>query len=331
LLATALLWESLPTGPDDNVLVMTPLAHAMGLTTVLTALHQGATATVLRTFDPAAALDLIERFRCSHIGGVPAMLQFVVEEQSRRPRDLSSIRHAGAGGDTVSAALQRRFQDVFGIQLREGYGLTESCPVSFNSLGDIRIGSVGPPAPGVELRLVDRHSHDVPAGETGEILVRSSANCVGYWNDPDATARLFEDGWLHTGDLASRDEDGYYWFKGRLKQLIIRGGSNISPQEVEEALHQHPAVLEAGVVGAPHPIFGEVPMAGVALRAGHLVNEDQLRAHARTLLADYKVPARIFFLPELPKGLTGKVDRRSLRDILVAKPDLLQQRVVSGV
>jgi long-chain acyl-CoA synthetase len=131
--------------------------------------------------------------------------------------------------------------------------------------------------------------------------------------------------------LASCDEDGYYWFKGRLKQLIIRGGSNISPQEVEEALHQHPAVLEAGVVGAPHTVYGEVPVAGVALRAGHSVDEDQLRAHARKFLADYKVPERIFFVPELPKGLTGKVDRRGLRDSLIAKPGLLEQRVVSGI
>src|SRR5215472_17091699 len=331
LLATALIWVSIPIGPDDTEFPITQVTHASGLCFLLTALHQGATALLLRTFDPAAALDLSERFRCTGIFGLPAMLQLVVEEQARHPRDVSSMRNAGAGGDTVPAALQRRFQEVFAVQLREGYALTESCPVSFNPRGDVRIGSIGPAAHGVELRLVDRHSHDVPRGETGEILVRSPANCVGYWNDPDATKCLFEDGWLHTGDLASCDEDGYYWFQGRLKQLIIRGGSNISPQEVEEALHQHPAVLEAGVVGAPHPVYGEVPAAGIALRAGHSVNEDQLRAHARKLLADYKVPERIFFLPELPKGLTGKVDRRSLRDILIAKPDLLQQRVVSRV
>src|SRR5262249_54377467 len=263
-------------------------------------------------FDPGTALDLIERFRCTGIWGLPALLQFVVEEQARRPRDVSSLRNAGAGGDTVPAALQRRFQEVFAVQLREGYALTESCPVTFNRLAEVHIGSIGPPAPGVEVRLVDRHGYDVPKGEAGEILVRSPANCVGYWNDTAATACLFEDDWLHTGDLATCDEDGYYWFRGRLKQLIIRGGSNISPQEVEEALLQHPAVLEAGVVGAPHSVYGEVPVAGVALRAGHAVNEDQLRAHARTLLADYKLPERIFFLTELPKGLTGKVDRRSL-------------------
>jgi len=331
LLATALLWASLPIGPEDTHLPLTQLTHASGLDLALATLHQGATAVLLRTFDPAVALDLIERFRCTQIGGLSAMLQFVVEEQARRPRDVALLRTAGAGGDTVPATLQRRFQDVFGIQLREGYALTESCPVTFNPCTDVRIGSMGPAARGVGVRLVDRHGHDVPKGETGEILVHSPANCVGYWNEPAATACLFEDGWLHTGDLASHDEDGYYWFKGRLKQLIIRAGSNISPQEVEEALYRHPAVLEAGVVGAPHFVYGEVPIAGVALRAGHSVNEDELRVHARKLLADYKVPERVFFLPELPKGLTGKVDRRSLRDMLIAQADVLKQRVVSRV
>ena len=330
LLATALIWVSIPIGPDDTLLPVTQLTHASGLDHLLVALHQGATLVVLRAFDPATALDLIERFRCTGVWGLPAMLQFVVEEQVQRRRHLS-IRNAGAGGDTVPAALQRRFQEVFAVQLREGYALTESCPVTFNRVAEVRVGSIGPTAPGVDVRLVDRHGHDVPKGETGEILVRSPANCVGYWNDPDATARLFEDGWLRTGDLASRDEDGYYWFKGRLKQIIIRGGSNVSPQEVEEALHQHPAVLEAGVVGAPHSVYGEVPVASVVLRAGHSVNEDQLRAHARKLLADYKVPERILFLRELPKGLTGKVDRRSLRDILIAQSDLLKQLVVPGI
>jgi long-chain acyl-CoA synthetase len=331
LCETALLWASIPIGPDATVLPITQLTHASGLNNVLIALHQGATAVLLRAFDPPAVLDLIERFRCTNVWGLPALLQFVVEEQARRPRDVSSLRDAGAGGDTVPAALQRGFQDIFAIQVREGLGLTEINPVTFNPLGAVRIGSIGPAAPGVEVRLVDLDGRDVPTGETGEIFVRSAANCVGYWNDPDATARLFEDGWLRTGDLASRDEDGYYWFKGRLKQLIIRGGSNISPQEVEEALHQHPAVLEAGVVGAPNPVYGEVPVAWVTLRAGHSLSEDQLRAHACKLLADYKVPERIFFLAELPKSLTGKVDRRSLRDSLIAQPDLLQQRVVSGV
>jgi long-chain acyl-CoA synthetase len=331
LFGTALISSSIPITSDDTLLVITPLMHISGLNLLLTALYQGATAVLLRTFDPAAVLDLVEKFRCTHILALPAMLQFIVEEQARRPRDVSSLRVAVAGGDTVPAALQRRFHDLFAIQLREALGLTEAGLVTNNPRGEVRIGSIGPAAPGVDIRVVDANGHDVPAGETGEILFRSPGNCVGYWNDPAATACLFTDGWMHTGDLGSRDEDGYYWFKGRLKQLVIRGGTNISPQEVEEALYQHPAVLEAGVIGAPHSIFGEVPVAGVALRNGHSLSEDQLRAHAGELLADYKVPERIFFFAELPKGPTGKVDRRNLRDILIAQPDLLEQGVVPGV
>ena len=319
---TVLLYASVPIGPDDTSLTMSQMMHASGLVFVLTALHQGATTVLLRTFDPAAALDLIERFRCTHIWGLPAMLQFVVEEQSRRPRDVSAMCDAGSGGDTVPAALQQRFQDVFAIQLREGLGLTESALVTINPSADVRIGSIGPAAHGVDIRLVDPNGYDVPAGKTGEILVRSRANCVGYWNDPAATTCLFDDGWMHTGDLASRDNDGYYWFKGRLKQLIIRGGSNISPPEVEEALYQHPAVLEAGVIGAPDPVYGEMVVAFVALREGRQATPVELHQFVRQRLADYKIPERILFLDELPKSPTGKVQRRALKEMLLAEADL---------
>jgi len=320
-----------PIRPDDTLLAITQLMHASGLNCVLLpALHLGATAVLLRTFDPGVALDLIQRFRCTFTLALPAMLQSVVEEQARRPRDLSSLRTVVAGGDTVPVALQQRFLGLVGVAVLEGYGMTESVPITLNPSAAIT-GSIGLALGEVSIRLVDLDGRDVGAGETGEILVRSPANCAGYWNDSAATARLFHDGWLRTGDLASRDNEGYFWFKGRLKQLIIRGGSNISPQEVEEALYRHPAVLEAGVVGAPHPVYGAVPVGFVVLRAGHSLTEDHLLAHARELLADYKVPQRILFVAELPKGLTGKVDRRSLRDILIAQPDLLEQRVVAHV
>jgi long-chain acyl-CoA synthetase len=321
-----------PVGPGDTLLVITQMMHASGLNFgLLPALHQGATTVLLPTFKPPAALDFIERFRCTFTVALPAMLNLVVEEQARSPRDVSSLRTVLAGGDTVPVALQRRFRDLFGIEVREVYGLTETAPVTLNPSAAIRTGSIGPAASEVAIRLVNLDGSDVAVGETGEILVRSAANCVGYWNDPTGTASLVDEGWLRTGDLATRDSDGYYWFKGRLKQLIIRGGSNISPQEVEEALYQHPAVLEAGVIGTPDSIYGEIPVAFVVLRASHSLTEDQLRAHARELLADYKVPERILFLTELPKGLTGKVDRRSLRDILIAQPDLFEQRVVAEV
>jgi long-chain acyl-CoA synthetase len=207
---------------------------------------------------------------------------------------------------------------VFGIPLRELYGLTESVLVMMNPVNAIRPGSIGVPLEGVELRIVDIEGRDVPAGGTGELLVRSPATCVGYWNDPDTTRAALEGGWLHTGDLASRDADGYCWFRGRKKEIIIRAGSNISPQEVEEALHRHPAVAEVGVVGQPDAAYGEIVAAFVVLREGCHAEPEELREFAKERLADYKVPERFVFLPDLPKGLTGKVHRRSLKEMVLA-------------
>ncbi len=200
--------------------------------------------------------------------------------------------------------------------------MTEVLPTAFNPAGAIRVGSIGLAA--CEMRVVDAQGNEMQPGEVGEVVLRSPASCIGYWKDPAATARLFEGDWLHTGDLARRDEEGYYWFQGRLKQIIIRGGSNISPQEVEEALYQHPTVLEAGVVGLPDAMYGEVPVAFVALRTESHVTQERLIAHSRELLSDYKVPVRVCFMDELPKGLTGKVDRRRLREILLADADLIE-------
>lgn len=321
-----------PVGPSDICLIFTPMMHASGLNISLTpVLEQGATAVMLKTFEPAASLDLIERFRCTYFFALPAMLQFMAEEQAHCPRDVSSLRNVLSGGDTVPVALQERFQKLFGVNALEGYGLTETVPVMFNRSTASRTGSLGRAVSGVQVRLMNADGNDVAPGEVGEIVVRSPANCAGYWDDPIATAGLFVDGWLRTGDRALCDGDGYYWFKGRLKQLIIRGGSNISPQEVEEALYGHSAVLEAGVIGVPHPVFGEVPVACVSLRPGKSVREDELRAHAREILSDYKVPERIFFIEELPKGSTGKVDRRRLRDILIAQAELLEQHAEARI
>jgi long-chain acyl-CoA synthetase len=230
---------------------------------------------------------------------------------------VSSVRIAGAGGDTVPVALQNRFQSLFGIPLFECYGMTESLPITVNPRTAIRQGSTGRASEGVEVRLVDLSGREVPIGEIGEVVVRSPANCLGYWGDPAATANLFSDGWLHTGDLARRDAEGYYWFQGRMKQIIIRAGSNISPQEVEEALYRHPAVLEAGVVGQRDPVLGERVVAFAVLRGGAAATEEELRLFARERLADYKVPERILFFDALPKGLTGKVDRRALKEMLL--------------
>lgn len=318
--------------PADTCLALTQLSHASGLICVyIPALIQGATVVLLRSFNPAAALDLIERHACSYMFGLPAGLQQIVEEQVSTPRNTSSMRLIFAGGDTVPVALQRRVLDLFDIKVREGCGMTEVVPTTFNPPGAVRAGSIGTAPEGFSLRVVDERGNDVEPGEIGELILRSPANCIGYWNDPNATAKLLRRGWLHTGDLVMCDEDGYYWFKGRLKQIVIRAGSNISPQEVEEALYQHRSVFEAGVVGLPDPKFGELPVAFVSLREGYCCSQDDLLSHARTMLSEYKVPTRVYFMNALPKGLTGKVDRRRLRDMLLADAELLESEIVSRV
>ena len=169
------------------------------------------------------------------------------------------------------------------------------------------------------MMIVDVDGSESRQGDTGELIVRSDSACAGYWNDPEATGILLRGGWLNTGDLFSRDSDGYFWFKGRIKEIIIRAGSNISPQEVEEALCRHPAVLEAGVVGVPDPVYGEKVAAFVVLRAGHSADVTELKRFTQQYLADYKLPEEIRFLNELSKSPTGKVHRPTLREMLLAQ------------
>jgi long-chain acyl-CoA synthetase len=311
-------------GMDEThtVLAVTQLVHIAALACVLLpGITCGGTVVLLPVFDPAQTLDLIERWRCTYTLTLPAMLRFVVEEQGRSPRDVSYMRLCLAGGDTVPVTLQERFQALFGIPVRELYGMTETVPVTCIREGAPRVGSMGPAMDLVDARVADPFGNLVAEGSTGELQVQSPANCVGYWGDPRATASTFLDGWLRTGDLVKRDPEGYYWFEGRAKQIIVRGGSNISPQEVEEALYHHPAVLEAGVIGKPDPVHGEKVIAFVALREGFTASEQELRELVRNRIADYKTPERILFLPALPKGLSGKVQRRELKDLVVDPPE----------
>ena len=331
LFHTAVIMARDELGASDVAMAITQLMHAAALNVVLLpALYSGASVVLLRAVEPTAVLDAIQRFRSTYAFCLPAILHFVCQEQARKPRDVSSLRTMLAGGDTVPVALQHKFQELFGIQIREAYGMTETLPIALIPKDGIRAGSMGMTKEGFQGRIVNHDDRDVPEGETGEIVVRSLANCLGYWNDPEATQAALRDGWLHTGDLGCRDADGYYWFKGRQKQIIIRAGSNISPQEVEEALYQHPAVLEAGVVGAPDAVYGEVVVAFVVLREGRKATPEELLEFARQRLADYKVPERILYLDGMPKGPSGKVQRRALKEMLLAHVIQEQPVVDSG-
>ncbi len=306
--------------PDSlqTILVMTQMAYISAICVgLLPTVFTGGTCVLVPAFDAPQVLDLIERFRCTYTFGLPSMVQLLVEEQSRKPRDVRSLRTFFAGGDCVPVSTQERFQALLGIPVREVYGMTETGPSTFNPAHAIRSGSLGKPLDGVEVRVVDSDGKDVPVGKIGEIVVRSPAIFAGYWDDRAATSEVLRDGWLYSGDLARRDTDGYLWFEGRKKEIIVRDGINISPQEVEEAIYTHPAVLEVGVIGMPDPVgaHGERVVAFVSLRRGLVTDDQELRHHARQCLADFKVPEQIFFVDHLPKGITGKIQRRALKEM----------------
>ena len=305
---------------DDIVLVTTQMMYAVGLVAaLLAAVCRGVPAVLLPAFEPSSFLDTVERFRCTYTAALPALMQLVVDEQARQPRDTSSLRTAMAGGDSVPPALQERFAALLGVHMQEVIGMSETMVTAFNPKDAIRPGSVGRAVAGVRLAVVDAGGRHLLDGEVGELVIQSSGNCVGYWNDPTATEALMRGGWLHSGDLVMRDADGYFWFKGRKKEIIVRGGSNVSPQEVEEVIYQHPDVFEVGVVGEPDPVYGERIVAFVSPRNGNAPSEQELREYARKSLADYKVPEKIFFVPQLPKGPTGKVHRATLKAMLIER------------
>lgn len=305
----------------ESALIMTQMAFVSAMCMVLLpAIAKGGTGVLVPAFDAPLVLDLIERFQVTYVFGLPSMVQALIEEQARKPRQVRSLRNFLGGGDSVPASTQERFQSLFGIPVREAYGMTEIGPAISNPADAIRSGSLGKAIQGVEIRVVDAQGEQTSDGQIGEIAVWSPARFAGYWDDPAATREAVLDGCMYTGDLARRDADGYLWFEGRKKEIIIRDGVNISPQEVEEAIYNHPAVLEVAVIGVPDPVraHGERVLAFVSLRDGLVVEEQELRDHAGQQLTDIKVPERFIFRTNLPKGITGKVARRALKEMHAA-------------
>ena len=297
-------------------LVSLPLCHCAALSIcLLSATEIGGTITILPAFEPGAMLRAIPKYRITFAGGMPVMINALVNYPDAGSYDLGSLKMFMGGGDCVPIELQKRFKDLFGVVVDELCGMTEVmyCNQPVN-LGQRRPGSVGKPFGDVRIRLEDPDGNEVPDGEVGEIVVHSAAVTLGYWNDPENTRAALRGGGMHTGDLARRDADGFIWFAGRSKDIIIRGGSNISPGEVEDVLYAHPAVYEAGVVGVPCNELGQRVRAYVALRPGANATDKELIAWAAKSIAAYKVPESIEFLSALPKGITGKVLRKALRD-----------------
>jgi len=307
--------ELLHTGERDVIMGCLPLFHVFGLTCGLnTSVLTGSCLALLPRFDPVRALELIQNHRVSVFEGVPTMYSALLHVPDIESYDTSSLRVCVSGGAALPVDVLHAFEKRFDAMILEGYGLSETSPaVSFNHPDQERKpGSIGTPVRGVEVRILDDDGNDVPAGEVGELAVRGECVMRGYWGRPEATAEAIPDGWFRTGDLGRADEDGYLYIVDRKKQLIIRGGYNVYPREVEEALHEHPAVAEVAVVGIKHPDLGEEVGAAVALAPGKTATPDELRAFAKERVAAYKYPRHVWLVDSLPKGPTGKILHRDV-------------------
>ncbi|MFD7155684.1 long-chain fatty acid--CoA ligase [Kribbella sp. NPDC059898] len=303
-------------GPDDVVMGCLPLFHVFGLTCGLNAaIANGATLTLIPRFSPAKALEVIQRDKVTIFEGVPTMYAAMLGVPDRAQYDVSTLRTCVSGGAALPVEVLRGFEEAFGCIILEGYGLSESSPVaSFNHPNAVRKpGSIGTPIEGVRMRVVDEERKPVQPGDIGEIQIGGHNVMKSYWNKPAETAATIDaDGWLSTGDMARQDEDGYFYIVDRKKDLLIRGGYNVYPREVEEVLYEHPAVAEAAVVGIPHPSLGEEIGAAVALKDGTTATPEELRDFVKGRIAAYKYPRAVWIVDGLPKGPTGKIQRRDV-------------------
>jgi long-chain acyl-CoA synthetase len=301
--------------PDDVVMGCLPLFHCFGLTCGLNAsVLTGACLTLVPRFDPAKALEVIGRDQVTVFEGVPTMYAAMLQVEDAGSYDVSSLRTCISGGSAMPVEVMKKFEETFDCIVLEGYGLSETSPVaSFNQPDrERKPGSIGLPVRGVEMKLVDDDGKDVEDGEVGEIAIRGENVMKGYWKRQEETDKAIPDGWFLSGDVAKRDDDGYYFIVDRKKDLIIRGGYNVYPREVEEALYEHDAVAEVAVVGVPHDELGEEVGAAVALKEGQTVSESELQDFAKERLAAYKYPRLVWLVEELPKGPTGKILRREV-------------------
>lgn len=305
---------------DDTFLTASSLSHEGGVGFSFAALSAGASLAIARHFDPDEYLPLLRQVRPTVIWILPAALVRLVEDQGARVADFASLRYCATAGDKLPAELERAFEEKAGFQIHESYGMTENGCVTCNPPDGLnKIGSVGRPAPGYEVEIRDDEGQPLPRNSAGRLWVRSAATMIGYWARPDATAQVLVDGWLDTGDVMSLDDDGYLWFAGRKKQIIVHDGSNISPQDVEGALLSHPAVAAAGVVGIHNLAHGE------NVRAYITLHQDAAAPSASALIAfarervGYKAPEDIIFLDEMPLSPAGKTDRTALKKMAEAQ------------
>ncbi|MFJ5772033.1 fatty acid--CoA ligase family protein [Psychrobacillus sp. NPDC093180] len=308
--------EYLSINTDDRVIATLPVFHVFALTVVVNApLLMGATILLVPRFNPQDVFTIAKEQKATVFAGVPTMYNFLYQYPEDRVEDFSSVRLAISGGSSLPVALLHNFENKFHVRVSEGYGLSEASPVTcFNPIDrERKPGSIGTNILNVENKVVNELGEEVPIGEVGELIVRGPNVMKGYYKMPEETENTLRNGWLYTGDLARQDEEGYFYIVDRKKDMIIVGGYNVYPREVEEVLFEHPSIIEAAVVGVPDPTFGEEVLAFVVKKDPSLT-EQQLLEYCSEKLAKYKIPKRIEFLEELPKNTTGKILRRSLKE-----------------
>lgn len=311
--------------PTDIFLHTAPMFHLADGAAVFSNTATSTTQAFLPRFDPQAVLEITARERVTKMVLVPTMINFLLQQPNIDSFDLSSLRHITYGASPIAPDLLRRAMKTFGCDFGQGYGLTEASPLLTvltiedhritDAKSERRLASCGKPVEGVDVRVVDFDGNDIKPGEVGEIIARGPNIMLGYWKRPEETAAAIRDGWLHTGDLATVDEDGYIYLVDRKKDMIVTGGENVFSTEVEAVLYAHPSIKEAAVIPIPHPDWGEAVHACIVLRDGESLSEDDLAEFCREQLASYKIPRSIEFLDgELPKGGTGKILKKQLRE-----------------
>lgn len=312
--------EALPDPEPRTILTVIPLFHATACSaTMMGALAAGHTMIFMYKWDAEKAFQIIEREKVHATGGVPTIAWQLIEHPARENYDLSSIESIGYGGAPSAPELVRKIREVFGALPGNGWGMTETtATVTQHSAEDYlnRPESCGPPVPVSRLKITDPDGNEVPQGEVGELWANGPMIVAGYWNNPKASAETFIDGWVRTGDLAWIDEEGFCHIADRAKDIVIRGGENIYSSEVENVLYEHPAVMDAAIVGVPHRTLGEEPAAVVYLKPGMEASEAELQALVREQLAAFKVPVKVLFYPEtLPRNANGKILKKELRGL----------------
>lgn len=312
----ASMGEAIAIGPDDHCLLVLPLFHVNAIcVSFLTPMSVGARLSVLQRFHPVEFLQAVETLRPTYFSAVPTIYSHLVALPADVRPDTSSVRFAICGAAPAPPELFAAVEKRFGFPLVEGYGLSEgTCASTCNPVEGLRKpGTVGPALPGQLVAIMAPDGTLVPTGERGEVVIKGANVMRGYLNRPEATAETLGDGWLHTGDVGILDEDGYLRIVDRIKDMIIRGGENIYPKEIENVLHGAPDVLEAAVVGGPDPVYGEVVVAFVSPRPEHTIDVDALLARCAAELTKIKVPVALHVLEALPKNPVGKIDKPALR------------------